>query len=301
MNLAQFEYIIALVEAGSYSQAAKNLYISPQALSRSVADMERELGAKLVEKSGRGVTVTALAIEISRLAEVALQSVSEMKGLARCQTLACNTQERLRIALFSTPYRGSPFAESDLRCFEGDHPDVRLELSSYSNDTCITALLEDVADVSIVMGRPLQPEITSSKIASVRPVAVMLTDLARAYEANVKFSDLATMPLAMPSDLRCGYSNLLDIFKKRGLSASLVNVAPDLEAQRRFVLEGGVILCFENAPLASLVSEASSVFLNTSEETAWPIFLASKKDNCSTLAMALLDHLRIIAKNSWIN
>lgn len=83
MNLAQLEYLVVLVDVGSYSQAAKELYMSPQAIAKSITNMERELDVKIVERSGRGIRVTPFAIDAAHLAETALQSVSEIRSLAK--------------------------------------------------------------------------------------------------------------------------------------------------------------------------------------------------------------------------
>ncbi|WP_172136175.1 LysR family transcriptional regulator [Adlercreutzia sp. ZJ473] len=300
MNLAQFEYLIALAETSSYAQAAKKLYISPQAISKSIADMERELGAKLVEKSGRGIAVTPLAVEVARLAESALQSVSEMRSLAKYQAEPRGTEDKLRLGVLATPYRGSPFGENAFNRFESRYPDVRLKVSFHSSEACLTALLEGVVDASIVMGRPFQSEIASSKIMSIRPVATMSTSRARSYAASVTFLDIAAAPLAMPYDLRCGYAILAGALQERGLTPKLVNVAPSLEAQQAFIVEGGMILCFRNTPLPSLIPETVAIPLSTSEEATWPIYLAHKKEQFSPAIASMLDHLRTAAKRNWL-
>lgn len=59
MTLRQMEYFLAVVEEGSFSQAANRLNVTQPALSQQVKSLEDGLGAELVERLGRGVRITA--------------------------------------------------------------------------------------------------------------------------------------------------------------------------------------------------------------------------------------------------
>ena len=58
MNLKQLEYFVAIVEEGQVTAAARRLHISQPPLSYELAQLERELGCKLVHRGPRGVTPT---------------------------------------------------------------------------------------------------------------------------------------------------------------------------------------------------------------------------------------------------
>ena len=48
MEIRQLMYFIQIVKSGTYSAAAKQLYLSQPALSKAVKHLEEELGAKLL-------------------------------------------------------------------------------------------------------------------------------------------------------------------------------------------------------------------------------------------------------------
>lgn len=58
MNINQIRYFLDVAETGSINQSALNLYISPQGLSRSIAQMEKGLGFNLFTRSNRGMVLT---------------------------------------------------------------------------------------------------------------------------------------------------------------------------------------------------------------------------------------------------
>ena len=61
MRLQRIEQFIAVVDAGSIRGAARHLGMSQPALSRALQQLEEELGVQLMNRSGRGVSLTAAA------------------------------------------------------------------------------------------------------------------------------------------------------------------------------------------------------------------------------------------------
>ncbi len=58
MTLQQLKYIIQIVQCGSISMAAQKLYITQPSLSKSVAELEQEMGILIFRRSSRGVYLT---------------------------------------------------------------------------------------------------------------------------------------------------------------------------------------------------------------------------------------------------
>jgi LysR family hydrogen peroxide-inducible transcriptional activator len=58
MEFHQLRYFASVVEAGSFTRAARNCYISQPSLSLQIHKLEEELGQKLFERLGRGVRLT---------------------------------------------------------------------------------------------------------------------------------------------------------------------------------------------------------------------------------------------------
>lgn len=58
MTLTQLRYAIAVAEAGSISAAAARLFIAQPSLSKSISELESEMGVTMFERQARGVRVT---------------------------------------------------------------------------------------------------------------------------------------------------------------------------------------------------------------------------------------------------
>ena len=58
MDIKQVQYFLAVAEAGSFSVAAEDLYISQSSLSKQIIALEKELGLQLFDRSKRKIALT---------------------------------------------------------------------------------------------------------------------------------------------------------------------------------------------------------------------------------------------------
>lgn len=85
MDLRQLEYFVAVVEQGSFSRAATALNLAQPSVSRQIALLEEELGQRLLERTGRGVSATdaghALMAHARVMLNAAKQALSDLKDM----------------------------------------------------------------------------------------------------------------------------------------------------------------------------------------------------------------------------
>src|SRR5690606_20430974 len=72
ITLRQFQQFIAVAEHGSYRQAAEKLFVAQPALSVSIQKLEAEVGAQLLERGSKGVTLTPAGHALIKDAKTAL-------------------------------------------------------------------------------------------------------------------------------------------------------------------------------------------------------------------------------------
>ncbi len=66
----QLRHLLAIVRSGSFSLAARELRISQPALSASIAQLEANIGGKLLERGRNGAVATTLGAAMVRHAEI---------------------------------------------------------------------------------------------------------------------------------------------------------------------------------------------------------------------------------------
>ena len=83
MELEQLRHFTAAAEAGSFSAAARSLYISHSTICRSVSALEEELGVRLVERDNRFIALTKAGAVLREEAEHLLSAASAAAARVR--------------------------------------------------------------------------------------------------------------------------------------------------------------------------------------------------------------------------
>ena len=84
MNLRVLRYFLTVAKEQSFTKAAEQLNLTQPTLSRQLAALEEELGAKLFDRGGRSITLTGEGVLLKRQAleivELEEKIISEFKG-----------------------------------------------------------------------------------------------------------------------------------------------------------------------------------------------------------------------------
>jgi LysR family nitrogen assimilation transcriptional regulator len=83
MEIRQLRYFVRIVDLGSLSKAAADLYVAQPALSKQIASLEAELKASLLVRSPRGVTPTEAGIAFYRQAQSLLRQLARVPDEVR--------------------------------------------------------------------------------------------------------------------------------------------------------------------------------------------------------------------------
>ncbi|MFV0558828.1 MAG: LysR family transcriptional regulator [Enterococcus sp.] len=80
MNIQQCRYVVAIAKAGSFSEAAKALYVTQPSLSSSVKELESSLGVSLFLRSKAGVRLTEEGSDFLTYANRILSQVTVLEN-----------------------------------------------------------------------------------------------------------------------------------------------------------------------------------------------------------------------------
>ena len=83
MEIRQLRYFVRIVDLGSLSKAAADLYVAQPALSKQIASLEAELKVSLLVRSPRGVTPTEAGLAFYRQAQSLLRQLSRVPDEVR--------------------------------------------------------------------------------------------------------------------------------------------------------------------------------------------------------------------------
>ncbi len=140
-------YFLAVAEHQNFTRASEVLYVSQPTLSQQIKQLEELVGAQLLDRSSRGVRLTAageIYLYYARRALVELDT-----GKRAIQQLQDLSRGLLRLGLTPiTNYLATPL----LGLFNTRYPEIRVSILEMPQCNIETALTEDRIDAGIVFG-----------------------------------------------------------------------------------------------------------------------------------------------------
>jgi DNA-binding transcriptional LysR family regulator len=187
-TLRALECLVAVLDAGSVTEAARELHLSQPALSHQLAGLERELGTPLLERLPRGVRPTAAGRAVAADARLALAAADRVVAGAR--DVAGGRGGRLRLACAESMTAG--LLAPVLRRWRRRHRDVAVELTeTTSADELVAALDGGAADLAIGP-RPSSHQAAQELVVGTEEiVAVLPPD----HDGPATWADLAAGPV----------------------------------------------------------------------------------------------------------
>ncbi|GGX54889.1 LysR family transcriptional regulator [Streptomyces chartreusis] len=192
VELKQLRCLVAIVDEGTFTDAAIALGVSQAAVSRSLASLERALGVRLLRRTSREVTPTGTGL---RVLAHARRVLGEVDGLVREAT---SGHARLRMGYaWAALGRHTPAFQ---RRWAAAHPGTDLQLVRANSSTA--GLAEGACDLSVVR-RPVDDRRFDSAIVGLeRRLCAVAADDPLARRRSVRLADLSGRTLVV--DRRTG-------------------------------------------------------------------------------------------------
>jgi DNA-binding transcriptional LysR family regulator len=153
MKLNHIRDVIAVAERGSLRSAARHLGVAQPAITRSIRELEHELGTTLFVRHVSGVALTPMGETFLRRAtaiqlelERTKDEIQQLKG-AKTGTIAVGLSTAAHVALLPRVLKAfvRAFPDVQLRLIEGLFPALEAELFDGSIDFYVGPLAEDSA------------------------------------------------------------------------------------------------------------------------------------------------------------
>jgi DNA-binding transcriptional LysR family regulator len=196
VELRHLRSLIAVADAGTFTDAAADLGVSQAAVSRAIASLEGALGVRLVERTTRHVALTSTGTRILAAARRVLDEVAHLERLAE------QSRSELRVgyawAALGKHTRRLQRAWTTLR------PGTPLVF--VQSNTVTAGLGEGVADVAVVRRQVTDPRFGSTLLGTEGRCAAISTDNPLARRRTLRVGDLTRYPVAI--DARTGTTSL---------------------------------------------------------------------------------------------
>ncbi|SPF80428.1 hydrogen peroxide-inducible genes activator [Pseudoprimorskyibacter insulae] len=152
ISLKQLTYFKAVADQQNFRRAAEMCHVTQPALSVQIQELERTLGAPLIERTPRAAILTPLGREVLEVAERVLRDVGRLQQQAEDRRGVGRT---LRLGVIPTiaPY----FLPEALAALRSEDVALDVEVTEGKTDRVLSHLAQGELD-AVVMALPVDPE-----------------------------------------------------------------------------------------------------------------------------------------------
>lgn len=221
-TLAQLRALIAVADAGGFSEAAAELGVSQSSLSEGVGKLEVLTGRPLLRRTPAGTAPTLAGLRVLSHARAAVQAAGDV-------LLAAQEEGELRGTLRLASYRSAAthLLPPALAAFRREHPGVEVQLLGSEGETCgggVRAVQLGLADAAVLVqdgsaGLHLTP-LVEDEYLFVAPET--------RGEHPVELGELRTQTLYLPPERDSCHQRVRSYLERRGVPlGGLVPVGQD--------------------------------------------------------------------------
>jgi DNA-binding transcriptional LysR family regulator len=190
VTLTQLAAFVCVIRRGSVTAAAEELFVTQPSVSAAIAALEREVGAKLLERDGRGLRPTPAGAAFAPYAQHVLGLLEEGERAAR----EAVSGERATLRISAVTSAGDHVVPPLIRAFRDAHPELDLSLHIGNRREVFAGLLDHQADVAITGRVPDDDRLAGEAFAVNEIVLVTAPDDPLARRRWVAVEELGGRP-----------------------------------------------------------------------------------------------------------
>ncbi|MCA9824327.1 MAG: LysR family transcriptional regulator [Dehalococcoidia bacterium] len=233
MELAQLEAFLQVAHHRSFSRAAEALFLTQPSVTARIQSLERELGERLFERSGRSVSLTDAGIAFIPHAQRALTAVQE--GADAIDAVRHGEVGSIRIGASSSI--GTYNLPDVLERFRDIRPGVHVNLTTGQTEEVVERLLSGLIHIAICR-LTQHPEFESIHLYNDKLRLVVPTNHPFVGKTAVTLTDAADEPFLF-FDRNSSYHTLVyTMFLRAGVAPESVMEVDSMEVIKRMVERG---------------------------------------------------------------
>ncbi|RAN78164.1 hypothetical protein B5P43_17355 [Bacillus sp. SRB_336] len=278
LTLRQLWHFVVAAETGTMAEAARRLHMAPSAISMSIAELERIVGADLaIKRRAKGLTLTATGRTVLGQARVLLELAGELESLG--QGTRASLRGPLTVGCFMT--LGPTIIPTMLSAFAEQCPHVEVDFVEGYHAEMQQALLDGTIDVAFLYGADISPALRSAPVTASELYVLVAGGHRLSGADSVDLADIAHEPLVL-FDAEPLSRRILGLFEEAGFTPTVRHRSRSYATVRSLVGSGrGVALLFQQPELEAPYQELRVVLkrLRTPElssagpvpvSVAWP-------------------------------
>lgn len=242
MNLKQAQYVKTIAECGSITAAAKKLFVSQPSLSQMLRQLEQETGLPIFDRSTSPMRLTYAGEKYLHAAERILAANAELDSQLR--EIRHEHAGRLRLGISVT--RAMQVMPLVMPIFQQQYPNVSLQMTESGSANLEEMLRGGSIDLAFAALESTSPSL-AYELLEQETIGVLAGRDAAITRQNPNGTALSLEAFRRESfvSLTKGHSSRITqdkLFRKYGLTPSILLETDALEVGRRVALEAGACM-----------------------------------------------------------
>jgi DNA-binding transcriptional LysR family regulator len=205
MDIKTLKYFLEICKYGSFSKAAKNLYISQQGLSKSISTLEKEINVPLFYRNSNGSELTKYG---EYLKDKAISIVYQFDILSDgIKEIAANDKDFLKIGV-SYGILNS-FSMDIFDEFKDIYPNIELSIEEYTDFECEEAIFNNKIDLGFSISHIDNNKFDYKQLKSENLYALISKLHTLSTKDFIDFKDLKNEKIIISSKYSKVYHNFL--------------------------------------------------------------------------------------------
>lgn len=196
IKLESYRIFYTVAESGSFSDAAKKLYITQSAVSQQIKALENELGTLLFVRGRKGAKLTSYGELLLRYVSGALERFESAESLfSRMKTL---DEGNVRIGAGDTLTRH--FLIDVIKTYHEKYPKIRIEVINRVTAETLSMLSSGAVDVALVnlsVGEDVLKNVEVMPVGRLHEVFIAGKAFVHLKGKALSMNELASLPLVM--------------------------------------------------------------------------------------------------------
>jgi DNA-binding transcriptional LysR family regulator len=289
IDLIELETFIAVVEQGSFSQAALRMHVSQPSVTARIQRLEERLGVKLIHRTTREVEPTKDGI---KLYDQSLQALSGLKKIVSSFDAKANKGSH-RLVIAATPMIAATMLPNILNGYQKIYTDVNIHLLDLQYREVIEKVDSGEADLAVIAFDGDSNKLRFQTLADEELLLVVPTEHPLAKLKQVVLEKVLEYPLLILDR----YTTLIRVIeeegKKRNLPVNSLREATQLNTLLA-LLDAGNGITFLPKSMAQANAKHTRPTLRVTDVTLTRRYgiVVHKKKEASTAALSFIEYIR---------
>ena len=220
---------------GSVSRAAEALFLSQPAVTLQLQALERDFAVRLLERSGRRITLTREGQELYDLARPLVEGLDGLDAVFQDRVRGLDAGELHVAAGSSTILYLLP---KIVEAFKARHPEIRLSLHNVTGASGLELLRSDGVDLAVGSMLDVPADLDYAPVYRFEPMLITPRDHPLAAKPELQLSDLSPYGLILPPQRLTTYRLVDLVFQQNRVPYTVALEVGGWEVIKQYVAMG---------------------------------------------------------------